>query len=306
MIEYSKELAWCGGFFEGEGSFSFAARCPIINLVNTNPLAVSHFFEIMKKFDINFKITERSKPSKSSKKKRWDMYMITKTEIFKFLDIMENYIYGKRNQLYLMKNFYEEIENKFSKDIIPDYHQLMMYYNQSCNILIIDEKKLFEKLGFELEFKHHAIADDKNVKIETDTFNDLYYLAGIIDAEGTFYLNKRQKRNSCDRFVPFVSLVNTNKEIIKKCCSTLKNNNIGYHVQSRVNNGTNRIRWDISITGVTRTFKVNELLKDKLIIKNRQSELMYKYSHLRLNDMMGKNEFGDSFKESIEVLNKEN
>jgi hypothetical protein len=306
MIEYSKELAWCGGFFDGEGSFSFATECPIINLVNTNPLAVTKFFEIMKRYDINWKITERSKPSKSSKKKRWDLYIITKSEVIKFLNVMENYIYGKKKQLYLMKNFYDEIKNKQSKDILKDYHQIMMYYNQSSNILIVDENKLFEKLGFKLDFKHHEIANEENIKIETNSFNDLYYLAGIMDAEGTFYINKRNVNNSYDRFIPFVSFVNTNKEIVKHCCSTLKNNNIGYHVQNRTAENRNRVRWDVSISGVSRTVKINELIKDKLIIKNRQSELMLKYSQLRLNDIMGKNEFGDSFKESIEVLNKEN
>lgn len=302
-------LSWCGGFFDGEGSFSFCSKCPNISITNTNPLAVSVFFEMMKKNNINFKITERSKPSKSSKKKRWDMYIMDKDNIVRFLSLMEDYIHGKKKQVFLMKNFYDESSvrgNRKYADIVKDYHQVMKYYNQISNILIIDEDKLFEKLGFTLDFYHHEIYDETNDKIEVDSFSDLDYLAGIIDAEGTIYINKRNIKKSYDRYVPFISFVNTNKEIVKKCCSVFKNNDIGFHVQSRKPSKRNRIRWDVSVTGVKRVHKLSSLLKGKLIIKNRQNDLIHKYCSLRLDDLLSKNTFASSFKESIESLNKEN
>lgn len=305
----NSDLSWCGGFFDGEGSFSFASKCPNINIVNTNPLAVSNFLGVMKKNNINFKVSERSKPSKSSKKKRWDMYIMNQSEVLPFLDLMQEYIHGKKKQLFLMKNFFEETEKRARKysDIVDDYHQVMMYYNQISNILIVDENKLFQKLGFQLDFKHHDIANEENTKIETnDFFNDLYYVAGIIDAEGTIYINKRNVNNSMDRYIPSIGFVNTNKEIVKQCCSVLKNNNIGYHVQSRTIEGRNRIRWDVSVTGVKRVEKLSALLIGKLIIKNRQIELIHKYCSFRLDDILSKNDLANSFKESIEVLNKEN
>jgi hypothetical protein len=301
-------LSWCGGFFDGEGSFSFGPGCPYVSVVNTNPLAVSSFFEIMKKNNIDFKISERSKPSKSSKKKRWDMYMMDRKDVSSFLEVMQDYICGKKKQIFLIKNFYDETDQKKRKysDIVDDYHQIMMYYNQISNLIIIDENKLFEKLGFQLDFNHHEIMNDYNTKIEVESFNDLFYLAGIIDAEGTVYINKRNVNNSYDRYIPSIGFVNTNKEIIKKCCSTLKNNGIGYHVQSRINSNRNRVRWDVSVTGVKRVEKLSNLLIGKLIIKNRQIELIHKYCSFRLDNILSKNDFANSFKESIEVLNKEN
>ena len=133
-----------------------------------------------------------------------------------------------------------------------------------------------------------------------------YYLSGILDAEGTVYINRRNVHKSCDRYIPSISFVNTNKEIITKCCSVLKNNNIGFHIQSRISDNRNRVRWDVSITGVKRVEKLSSLLIGKLIIKNRQIDLIHKYCSLRLDDIMSKNDFANSFKESIETLNKEN
>lgn len=302
------ELSWCGGFFDGEGSFSFCSGCPYISVVNTNPIAVAYFFEIMKKNNIDFKISERSKPSKSSKKKRWDMYMMDRTNVFNFLSTMEDYVHGKKKQLFLMKNFYDESDQKKRKysDIVKDYQQVMMYYNQTSNLILINEEKLFEKLGFQLDFNHHEIINESNISVSFDSFNDINYLAGIIDAEGTVYINKRNMNNSYDRFIPSISVVNTNKEIVKRCFSTLKNNGVGCHIQSRVNESRNRVRWDISVSGVKRVSLLSEMLKNRMVIKNRQVDIIHKYCSFRLNDLLSKNDLANSFKESIEALNKEN
>jgi len=305
----TNDLSWCGGFFDGEGSFSFAPKCPSVGIVNTNPIAVTKFMSTMKKNNVNFKITERSKPSKSSKKKRWDMYLLDGDEIRKFLILMEEYIHGKNFQLQLLKNFYDEnyLKLRSYSNIIKDYHELMMYYNQSSHILIKDEKKLFEKIGYTPQVLQHQMISDDNKKINYSDFNNIYYLSGIIDAEGTVYINRvDQKKYDGNRYIPSVSFTNTNKSIIEKCCSTLKNSEIGHYIYFRVPETRNRGRWDISISGVRRCKSVCELLKNKLVIKNRQIDLLYEYCEMRLNNLMDFNQFGDSFKESIESLNSEN
>ena len=261
----------------------------------------------MAKNDINLKISERSKPGKSSKKKRWDIYTNNKIELQKFIKIMEPYILGKNRQLQLINNFYETIQNKQMKDVLKDYHELMQYYNQSSHLLIIDENKLFVKIGWKPTIAQHVLANEENVRINTDDSNLIWYLAGIIDAEGSICMNERYTDHSSNyRFSPVVSLTNTNKKIIQCCCSTLKNNGIGYHVQVRINPDRNRIRWDIMVSGIKRVKSLTDLLNGKLTIKNRQNELLNKYCNLRLQNLFIKNDFGSSFKESVEALNKEN
>lgn len=296
------ELNWCAGFFDGEGSFSFSSGCPTLMLVNTNPMAVTSFFEIMKRNNVEFKISERSKPSKSSKKKRWDLYITNKDELNKFLSLMNNFIFGKNKQLELMRDF------NTNKDSNKDYNKEMQYINQTSYILIKDEKALFDKLKFIPEIMNHNMITEENSKIYyEENFNDIDYFCGIIDAEGTIGINKRQnKKCSTSRYTPFVSFVNTNKRIIEKCCSVLKSNNIGHHIHFRIPEKRNRGRWDIMVSGINRVKKISDLLKNKLIIKNRQIELLSKYCSLRIENMMSDNQFGESFKEAIESLNKEN
>ena len=301
----NSNLSWCAGFFDGEGSFSFAAKCPYVLINNTNPLAVTKFAIEMKKNNVNFKITERSKPSKSSKKKRWDLYLSNNEEIKKFISLMKNYINGKSLQLHLLSNYYEDNNYNNYEDKVNDYNELMKYYNQINNILIQDENKLFNKLGYIPEIKRHQFISEELKEIKTDTYKDIDYLSGIIDAEGSIYINKRQnKKRNTDRFTPWISITNTNKKIIECCCSTLKNCDIRYYIFCRENR--NRCRWDIIISGIKRTIKLSELLKNKLIIKNRQLDLIYEYCNSRLLDLVSDNQLGASFKESIEALNKEN
>ncbi len=300
-------LSWCGGFFDGEGSFSFFSGNPQICIMNTNPLAVSFFFEIMKKYDVEFIISEKSKTSKSSKKKRWDIYLQKEEDIKKFVCLMENYIYGKKKQLFLVKNFYEEIKQgkRSYKKIAKDYHQIMMYYNQMSNFVILDENAFWEKLGFDIGFRHHDLIDEENTNIVVTSFNDLHYFAGFIDAKAVISINKRNMNKSYDRYVPEIKIRSMNKEIIQRCCSTCYNNSIGYYVEQKLDVRKNKVKWIISISGVKRIHKLCEILEDKLIIKNRQLDLIHKYCSLRLKDLLSKNDFASSFKESIDALNKE-
>ena len=301
-------IEWCAGFFDGEGSFSFSSKSPVITVVNTNPIAVSAFATCMLQNNIVFKISERSKPSKSSKKKRWDLYLSNKDNICAFLKLMKNKIIGKNLQLNLMNNFYDDRQYNSYYNKIQDYNELMKYFNQTNNILIIDENKLIEKLGGLPEIKMHKCADKNNTIIIPNKIGlNIDYFAGIIDAEGSIVMNTREsKRSSNDRYTPVISIVNTNVEIIRECCSILKQNNIGYHVQCRYPLNRNRVRFDVMISGIKRVYKLSNLLKNKLIIKNRQNDLLLQYCEMRLIDLNSFNNIGDSFKESIEALNKEN
>lgn len=293
------DLKWVGGFFDGEGSLSFSSGYPRFVIVNTNPIAISKCSLILRKNGLDPKISERSKPSKSSKKKRWDIYL-SGENTYKAVILLENYIYGKKNQTGLIKEYVEN--KKYECDI---YHQKMQYLNQTNNIIIIDDNILKEKLGFEFE-KNHLNHIDDNSKINKTDFCDAYYLSGIIDAEGTIGMNQIQRHNAnTDRFTPVISLVNTNKEIITRCYSTLLNLGIGCHISTRDNMKRNRVRWDLLISGVKRCKDLSEILRDKLIVKKQQNELLNLYCYHRLDNPKSINEIGYEYKMAIQKLNSE-
>jgi hypothetical protein len=267
-------LHWIAGFFDGEGSFSFAAGSPSVSLVNTDPQACLLVINTMRSYGIEAKINERSKPSKSSKKKRWDVFINQAEECIKFCKLMKPYIKGKTKQLDLILE-YESIRKNTKQ-----FHKRMMFLNQTNNILVLTKDKLIEKLGFvppdEWVFEEY---NGDNAKIGHSDFNNLYYLAGIIDAEGTININQRKnKHRNTDRFTPSVGIVNTNKEICKLVLSTIKLNNIGCHVQTRVPTNRNRIRWDLCIGGVNRVFSFGNIMIDKVRVKHKQLELLLSYA----------------------------
>jgi len=296
------DLKWLGGFFDGEGSLSFATGNPRLTIVNTNPVAISKCLIIFRKNNINAKVSERSKPSKSSKKKRWDIYLKTE-ETRQSIELLEDYIFGKKSQINLLKQYFE---NKIDK--VDIYHQKMQYLNQTNNILIINDEMLKLKLGFDFE-KTHLNHIDNNSKIYKTDFADLYYLAGVLDAEGTIHINQKENKHrpngETDRFTPTISLVNTNKEIITRCYSTLLNLGIGCHISTRDNLQRNRVRWDLLISGVKRCKDLSEYLKDKLVVKKQQNELLNLYCYHRLDNPKSINEIGYEYKMAIQKLNSE-
>jgi len=293
------DLKWLGGFFDGKGSISFSSGCPRLTIVNTNPIAISKCRTIFVKNDIDAKISERSKPSKSSKKKRWDIYCKAE-DTHKSILLLENYIYGKKKQVELIKDYFNN-QNKNAEI----YHQKMQYLNQTNNIIIIDDEILKLKLEFEFE-KDYLNNENNNSRIEKNNFNDLYYLCGILDAEGTFQISQRSNHHcKTDRFTPTISLVNTNKEIITRCYSTLLNLGIGCHISTRDNMKRNRVRWDLLVSGVKRCNDLSNLLKDKLIVKRSQNELLNLYCYHRLDNPKSINEMGYEYKMAIQKLNSE-
>ncbi|MFW6172459.1 MAG: LAGLIDADG family homing endonuclease [Elusimicrobiota bacterium] len=292
------KLSWLGGFFDGEGSFSFSQGSPSLQIVNTDPIAITYCCSILLENNIEAKITERSKPSKSSKRKRWDIFINKADECFKFCNIMKNNIFGKKEQLELVLK-YSKIRKCAKK-----YHEEMKKLNQSSNYLIIDKKVLSNKLKIK-NVECQIFSEGSNDVIKFNDFNDVDYLCGIIDAEGTIAINSRKnKKCSTYRFNPVISFVNTNKEIISRCCSTLKNNNVGFHIQKRIPTNRNRIRWDVQISGLKRILKVGKLIKDNLIVKNRQLELLLNYSYCRSKNPKSVNDIGYSTKIAIEAMRK--
>ena len=289
-------LKWLGGFFDGEGFCSFSQGSPSIGINNTNPLAISRCKSLFEKYNIYTGIHERSP---KSKKIRWDISINRADEAIKASEFLMPFVYGKRKQLELILEYSKTRKNA------ENFHRKMMYLNQTNNILIKDDNVLWKKLGFVLEKNHQNINDETSKIISLD-FKDIHYLCGIIDGEGTIGINKREnKYRNTDRYTPVISFVNTNKEIIEKCVSTIKNLNLPCHIQLRISDVRNRARWDIQVSGIMRVDSFCNEIKENILVKKQQVELLHIYCRERLKSKKSSiNMIGESYKEAIQKLNK--
>jgi hypothetical protein len=296
-------LKWLGGFFDAEGSVSFNYQ-PCVDIVNTCPKSIFEIKLILNSIGINFGINEREKPSKSSKKKRWDIFLRHKEQIIVFLENLKPCIYGKKKQLNLIDEWYKG-------SIKFDIAEKIKFLNQLDNIVVSSYKK--EDVMTKLKTNNLKKYEDINVLDENDgkvdnynDFNCKYYISGLIDGDGCFNMNRRFCKYNRNRYIPQVLFINTNKEIIKRYCSVLQNNKIGYYVNFRLaGKTTNRKRWDIMTSGVRRCEKMCSFLSDSIISKKEQCDLLLNYCKYRLLNEKSKNdEIGFECKMALQNLRK--
>jgi hypothetical protein len=137
----------------------------------------------------------------------------------------------------------------------------------------------------------------------------LYWLAGIIDGEGTIRIVERYASSVVkryDRYVPEISLTNTSQKMIDEILNLSKTFNFSAYIYKR--KGTNRYRFDITISGVKRLQNFIPLIIDKIIAKKEQIELLDKYLHFRINNYKKEQNYiiDKEFKDKISQLNQTN
>ncbi|KKK61953.1 hypothetical protein LCGC14_3009180, partial [marine sediment metagenome] len=240
---------WLAGFFDAEGSVSFNYK-PNLDLVNTSATTMFQIKDLLNILNINIGMNEREKPSKSSKRPRWDIFLRHEEQIKPFLTEIGPYIQGKQFQLHLVQEWYEKP--------FDGLKQKIQFANQVHNKIILNTSKVMQKLGVKKldMYDDIPVLTDEDSYITTDnSFNDMDYLAGLLDGEGTINMHYRaSKRSSLGRYTPQVLFNNTDKVIVKRYCSVLVNNNIPYHISFRKAGTTsNRKRWDIIVSGVKRS-----------------------------------------------------
>ena len=294
-------IEWLAGFFDAEGSVSFNYK-PNIDFVNTCPRTSFHIKDLLLKIGINAGIHKREKPSKSSKKPRWDIFLRHQHQIKPFLTYVSPFIYGKKKQLEIIGEWYQ------SK---PSYTaEKIRFANQISNIVIWKPEKIKEKLKTDTLEKYADILllndDDGFVRVIPD-FSNISYIAGLIDGDGCFNLNSRHAPSG-HRYTPQIMLINTNKEIIRRYCSVLKNSSIGYHISFRIaGKTTNRRRWDVLVSGVKRAKKLTDLILPYLETKKEQCLLLQQYcEHRLLSPKSNNNEIGFECKQALEGMRKGN
>jgi hypothetical protein len=96
---------------------------------------------------------------------------------------------------------------------------------------------------------------------------EIGYLAGMIDADGTIGIYRRQRY-----YVPSIKVFNTRRTIIDRCCEILDSYGCSYCVVTRVRGGRRQVSWTVVIEGQIRAKKLLDLLYPHLAGKKEQAE----------------------------------
>lgn len=288
-IDDQCRIRWVGGFFDCKGNVSLAQTKPLIQILNANPKAAMIIYSLLKRNNIEVRISERSKPSKSSKKKRWDLFSEGEAAI-QLAQFLSNYVFGKREQLEFI------IKNKDKCEL--------QYLNQTNNILILNNVKLFEKIRIK-KYDHETI-NESTKRINVNNFCDLDWLCGVTDAVGVFEINSRDKKGKdAAKFTPRFFIKHHNKKIMNNVASSLKQYKIGYHISFKVSESQNCGKWILEIAGLKRIKFLLFYILDKLIIKKEHANLLNLYVHRRLKeDPKSIDELGYSTKSALESMGK--
>lgn len=281
-------LEWIGGFFDANGYCTYIKDKRFVGINNTNPIAASIIVNTLSKYDIPVQITERSKPSKSSKKKRWDV--LISRNIPYTVSLLEKFTYAKKEALNFLKQNAYNVENA----------KILQCINSIRNKVVKNKELLLEELNVD-----YNLDVEKNPKIELTNFCNVNYLAGIIDAVGILEINQQNHKHvDEDSFTPIVEIKSFNKLIITNCYSTLKNINIGCHLFTQPENKSNYISWELKSSGIKRIHFFGYKLSDRLMIKKQCLELMTKYCEDKLRMSNRIDDIGYNVKSAIDALNK--
>ena len=106
------------------------------------------------------------------------------------------------------------------------------------------------------------------------------WFCGIIDGEGCIGLWSRGGARK-DDIKPGVRMANTSKDIISAFCSVLDRLDVGYHVTHYNRGGNTKEYWNVTIEGFKRLTKLLPVIKDSLVAKKSQANLVWEWVESR-------------------------
>jgi len=133
---------------------------------------------------------------------------------------------------------------------------------------------------------------------------DICWLAGVIDGEGCFYLQKRTRKKAFD-LIPEIIINNSNWLIIENIDRVLKENKIGHFIFSIKGYGDRpgkKPKWGIRITGLFRCKALLVTVLPYLCGKNKEAEVLHHYICSRLEKPNKQVPYDEDEKKAYEVL----
>jgi len=119
-----------------------------------------------------------------------------------------------------------------------------------------------------------SIRPSKIQKLENLSEFELGYIAGMIDGEGCIGANIDERNKIV---TPYIIITNTDKKLMEWLSSIL---GYDFYIKKQTHRKT---CYQIGIRRIRDIKKVLDLIKDKLIVKKEQAELMYRLCLIKLN-----------------------
>lgn len=105
---------------------------------------------------------------------------------------------------------------------------------------------------------------------------ELAYLAGIIDGEGSIRMQKTIFKSQNPKYMPMISVVNTNIEVVEMVSKLLNNSRVFEHNSKGIIIG-HKVCFKTQKTGLKSLLEPLNKLLPFLRIKKRQAELLLEY-----------------------------
>jgi len=178
---------------------------------------------------------------------------------------------GRKTQRYWTVQELEVLDREYPHRTAQELHSLFFPYRSPDSIR--------HKLGHRVHEKQLQKEGRRWVRFNKPSrlkeMSDIWkgYLAGMIDGEGNMRLGKDQK----DGLHPRIVVANTHRDAVQKLREIT---GIG-GVYIRENRGTNwKPVWSWNVNGIVDTEAVLVQVKDYLIVKRRQAELLLKFTEI--------------------------
>ena len=142
---------------------------------------------------------------------------------------------------------------------------------------------------------------------QTNSDYEIGWLVGLLDGEGWFILAKawRWQRKS-NIYVPTCGFGITSEEIVKEAHRILNKLGVGHWIGKRnMSNPRWSDQWTLVIRGLRRCEQLLPLIKDRLIEKNKQANLLFDFIQYRkkLNNWDTYSEVEEKFYQESKRLN---
>jgi hypothetical protein len=171
---------------------------------------------------------------------------------------------------FLMKNYNKLPHEEIEKRLCRKWSTIKTYV------------KILRKMGVPIPYRSRATDEACQIQQATYEIDDFTagYITGLLEGEGFITFCKkgspqkyRTKHAMCS---PLIGITNTRRELLE---AVQKKSGLGYIIEFKRKDGKrNHFAW--LITDVPSVYKLLLKIRDHLIIKRRQAELMIKYIEL--------------------------
>lgn len=119
--------------------------------------------------------------------------------------------------------------------------------------------------------------------MDNQQVREVAYIAGLIDGEGSFCMEKSETKGGKTRYTPRFSLGITNQAVAQRLIFFLQKYNISFYQSKRIYKEPFLPVYSIEVKRFLQLKHLIELILDDLVGKKRQAELLLKFINSRLD-----------------------